>query len=213
MTVIAVMNQKGGVCKTTTCVGLARALDLDERDVVLVDSDPQGSMVDWAAANDSQPIQVYVIERTKLEREIPKLTNEFVIIDGTAKAADLALKTINVADLILIPVQPSPLDVWATSEMVDMIHDRIEEQKAAGETPVRAAFIVSRSSSRAKLSKKISATLAGYGFPVLEARLSQRQEHPNSHMSGKTPLDTQPRGPAAADLRAIKDEVLALLAS
>lgn len=213
MTVIAVMNQKGGAGKTTTCTGLSGALRQDGHDVVLVDSDPQGSILDWAAANPEQPIQVYVIERPALSREIPKLKNEFVIIDGTAKAAALATETIKVADLILIPVQPSPLDVWATSEMVNMIHDRIDEQTAAGETPVRAAFIVNRSIGQTKLGKKISATLAGYGFPVLESRLTQRQEHPNSQMSGQTPLDTQPRGSAATDLRALKDEVLALLAS
>ena len=213
MTVIAVMNQKGGVGKTTTCTGLASALYHDKRDVVVVDSDKQGSILDWMAAHESQPIPVFVIERSALAREIPKLKNEFVIIDGTAKAEDLAKKTIEVADLILIPVQPSPLDVWATSDMVNLIQDRIDEQTAAGEKPVRVAFVVNRAIHKTKLGKKISKTLEGYGFPVLESRLMQRQEHPNSQLIGRSPLDTQPRGDAADHLRALKDEVLAFLAS
>jgi chromosome partitioning protein len=213
MTVIAVMNQKGGAGKSTTCIGLADVLHKEGRDVVLVDSDGQGSIVDWAAANDQLAIQVFVIEKAAMEREIPKLKNEFVIIDGMPKAADLAEKTIRVADLIIIPVQPSPLDVWSTSAMVDMIHDRIEEQEAAGETPVRAVFVVTRSSGNTKLSKKISKTLNGYGFPVFESRLKQAVEHPNAHTTGLSPLDTRPRGAAANDLRALAAEVLAFLKS
>jgi chromosome partitioning protein len=213
MTVIAVMNQKGGVGKTTTCTGLAGALHHDKRDVVLVDSDKQGSILDYAAAHEAQPIPVFVIERSALAREIPKLKNEFVIIDGTAKAEDLAKKTIEVADLILIPVTPSPLDVWATSDMVTLVQDRIDEQTAAGETPVRVAFVVNRAIHKTKLGKKISKTLEDYGFPVLVSRLMQRQEHPNAQLIGRSPLDTRPRGAAANDLRALKDEVLAFLAS
>ena len=213
MTVIAVMNQKGGSAKTTTCTGLGRALSLDGHDVVLVDSDPQGSLLDWAEANKEQPMQVYVIERLALEREIPKLKNDFVILDGTAKAADLALKTIKVADLILIPVQPSPLDVWATSEMVNMIKDHQEDQVAAGEAPVKVAFDVSRVIGNTKLSKEISKTLTGYGFPVFKTRMVQRQDHPRAQASGRTPLDTRPGGLAAHELRALKNEVLAFLSS
>lgn len=212
MTVIAVMNQKGGSTKTTTCTGLGRALSLDGYDVALVDSDPQGSLIDWAAANNDQPMQVYVIDRPALQREIPKLKKDFVIIDGTAKAADLAMKTITVADLILIPVQPSPLDVWATSEMVNMIKDHQDDQVAAGEPPVKVAFVVSRAIGNTKLSKKISETLTGYGFPVFKTRMVQRQDHPNAQTSGRTALDTRPGGLAAHELRALKNEVLAFLA-
>ena len=210
MTVIAVMNQKGGAGKTTICTGLSGALRHDGRDTVLVDSDPQGSILDWANANPQQPMQVYVIERPQLEREIPKLKNEFVIIDGTAKAADLAKKTINVADLILIPVSPSPLDIWATSELVHLVQDRMDELKGTGQT-LKAAFVVNRAFGNTKLSKQIAKVLEGYGFPVLKSRLVNRAEHPNSQASGRTPLDSQPRGAAANELRALKDEVLALL--
>ena len=212
MTVIAVMNQKGGVGKTTTCTGLAGALNQFGRDVVLVDSDPQGSLQDYAEENAKQPVKIYSIERNQLASQIPRLKNEIVIIDGTAKAADLAKKTIAVADMIIIPVTPSPLDVWATGDMVAMIQDRIEEQQAAGETPVRAFFLVNRALGNSKLSKSLAKTLAGYGFPVLQSRLVSRTAHPNSQLSGQTPLDTQPHGLAARELRALRDEVLALLA-
>lgn len=212
MTVFAVMNGKGGAGKTTICLGLGRALNLVGRDVVLVDSDPQGSMKDWADEHPEQPVQIYTIERTQLAAQIPKLKNEIIIIDGTAKAADLAKKTIAVADIILIPVQPSPLDVWATGDTVAMIQDHQEAQIAAGQKPVRAFFVVSRAIGNSKLSQGIAKTLKGYGFPVLNTRLVSRTAHPNAQASGQTPLDTQPGGAAARELRALRDEVLALIA-
>ncbi|WP_395601228.1 ParA family partition ATPase (plasmid) [Pseudomonas sp. A1437] len=211
MTVIAVMNQKGGAGKSTVCTGLAQALNLVGRDVVLIDSDPQGSMKDWTEANPDQPVTIYTIERNQLASQIPRLPNDIVIIDGTAKAADLAKKTIAVADIIIIPVQPAPFDVWSTGDMVAMIQDRMDELRGTGQS-LRAYFLVNRAIGNSKLSKSISKTLAGYGFPVLKSRLVSRTAHPNAQMIGKTPLDTQPGGLAARELRALRDEVLTLLA-
>ncbi|WP_257605411.1 ParA family partition ATPase [Pseudomonas sp. UMAB-40] len=211
MTVFAIMNGKGGVGKTTICAGLSRALGLAGKDVALVDSDPQGSMQDLAGENAEQSITIYTIERTQLAAQIPRLTNEIVIIDGTAKAADLAKKTIAVADIIIIPVTPSPLDVWATSDIVGMIQDRMDELSGTGQT-LKAYFLVNRAIGNSKLSKSIAKTLAGYGFPVLKSRLVSRTAHPNSQLTGQTPLDTQPNGLAARELRALRDEVLAMLA-
>lgn len=212
MTVIAVMNGKGGAGKTTICLGVARALNLVSRDVVLVDSDPQGSMRDLADEYPDQPVQIYTISPAQLALQIPKLKNEIVIIDGSAKASDLAKKTIAVADIILIPVQPSPLDVWATAETVGLIQDYQDAQRATGKKPVRAYFVVSRAIGNSKLSQSIANTLKGYGFPVLNTRLVSRTAHPNAQASGKTPLDTQPGGLAARELRALRDEILTLIA-
>jgi chromosome partitioning protein len=212
MTVFAVMNGKGGAGKTTICLGVSRALNLVGRDVVLVDSDPQGSMRDLADEYPDQPVQIYTINPAQLASQIPKLKNEIVIIDGSAKASDLAKKTIAVADIILIPVQPSPLDVWATAETVGLIQDYQDAQRATGKTPVRAYFVVSRAIGNSKLSQSIANTLKGYGFPVLNTRLVSRTAHPNAQASGKTPLDTQPGGLAARELRALRDEILTLIA-
>lgn len=211
MTVLAVLNGKGGVGKTTICLGLSQALHLYGRDVVLVDSDPQGSMQDCAGENENQPVTLYTIASTQLASQIPRLTNDIVIIDGTAKAADLAKKTIAVADIVIIPVTPSPLDVWATSDIVGMIQDRMDELEGTGQT-LQAYFLVNRALGNSKLSKSIAKTLAGYGFPVLKSRLVSRTAHPNAQLTGQTPLDTQPNGLAARELRALRDEVLALLA-
>jgi cellulose biosynthesis protein BcsQ len=119
MKVIAVLNQKGGSGKTTIATHLARALQLDGADVLLVVSDPQGSARDWAAVRDDQPVPVVGIDRPTIERDLKSVARkDYVVIDGAPQAADLAVSAIKAADFVLIPVQPSPYDIWATADLV-----------------------------------------------------------------------------------------------
>jgi len=109
MQVIAVLNQKGGSGKTTIATHLARALQLDGADVLLVDSDPQGSARDWAAVREDQPLTVVGIDRPTIDRDLKNVARkDFVVIDGAPQAADLAVSAIKAAHFVLIPVQPSP---------------------------------------------------------------------------------------------------------
>jgi chromosome partitioning protein len=117
MQVIAVLNQKGGSGKTTIATHLARALQLDGHDVLLVDSDPQGSARDWAAVREDQPVPVVGLDRPTIDRDLKSIARkEYVIIDGAPQAHDLAVSALKAAHFVLIPVQPSPYDIWATSD-------------------------------------------------------------------------------------------------
>ena len=120
MKVISVLNQKGGSGKTTIATHLARAIQLKGFSVLLVDSDPQGSSRDWAAVNEENPVPVVGIDRPTIERDLKRIAEkDYVIIDGAPQAADLAISAIKASDIIIIPVQPSPYDIWATSDLVD----------------------------------------------------------------------------------------------
>ena len=141
MYVIAVLNQKGGSGKTTIATHLARSLQLDGDSVLLVDSDPQGSARDWAAVREEQPVTVVGIDRPTIERDLKHIARkDFVVVDGAPQAADLAVSALKAADFVLIPVQPSPYDIWATAELVDLVKQRIELTDGR----LQAAFVVSR---------------------------------------------------------------------
>ena len=204
MYVIAVLNQKGGSGKTTIATHLARALQLDGDSVLLVDSDPQGSARDWAAVREEQPVTVVGIDRPTIERDLKHIARkDFVVIDGAPQAADLAVSALKAADFVLIPVQPSPYDIWATAELVDLVKQRIELTDGR----LQAAFVVSRAIKGTRIGAEVAEALAGYDLPVLESRITQRVSYPGTAAAGTTVLDTDPDGDAAVEVRALSSEL------
>jgi chromosome partitioning protein len=204
MRVIAVLNQKGGSGKTTIATHLARALQLDGADVLLVDSDPQGSARDWAAVCEEQPVPVVGLDRPTIERDLKRLVRtDFVVIDGAPQAADLAVSAIKVASFILIPVQPSPYDIWATADLVELVKQRIEVTDGR----LQAAFVVSRAIKGTRIGAEVTDALADYGLPVLDARITQRVSYPGTAAAGTTVLDAEPASDAATEVRALAAEL------
>jgi len=204
MLVIAVLNQKGGSGKTTIATHLARALQIDGADVLLVDSDPQGSARDWAAVREDQPLTVVGIDRPTIERDIKNIARkDFVVIDGAPQAADLAVSAIKAASFVLIPVQPSPYDIWATADLVELVKQRIE----VTDGKLQAAFVVSRAIKGTRIGSEVADALAGYDLPILESRITQRVSYPSTAAAGTTVMDTEPAGDAAAEVRALAAEL------
>lgn len=204
MQVIAVLNQKGGSGKTTIATHLARALQLDGADVLLVDSDPQGSARDWAAVREDQPLTVVGIDRPTIDRDLKNVARkDFVVIDGAPQAADLAVSAIKAAHFVLIPVQPSPYDIWATADLVELVKQRIE----VTDGKLQAAFVVSRAIKGTRIGAEVTEALNGYGLPVLESRITQRVSYPGTAAAGSTVMDAEPDSDAAAEVRALAKEI------
>ena len=195
MKVIAVLNQKGGSGKTTIATHLARALQLDGADVLLVDSDPQGSARDWAAVREDQPLTVVGIDRPTIDRDVKNVARkvDFVVIDGAPQAADF----------VLSPVQPSPYDIWATADLVELVKQRIE----VTDGKLQAAFVVSRAIKGTRIGGEVADALAGYALPILDARITQRVSYPGTAAAGTTVLESEPDGDAAAEVRALAAEI------
>jgi len=204
MQVIAVLNQKGGAGKTTIATHLARALQLDGADALLVDSDPQGSARDWAAVREDQPLTVVGIDRPTIDRDLKNVARkDFVVIDGAPQAADLAVSAIKAAHFVLVPVQPSPYDIWATADLVELVKQRIE----VTDGKLQAAFVVSRAIKGTRIGAEVTEALNGYGLPVLESRITQRVSYPGTAAAGSTVMDAEPDSDAAAEVRALANEI------
>ena len=207
MKVISVLNQKGGSGKTTIATHLARAIQLKGFSVLLVDSDPQGSSRDWAAVNEENPVPVVGIDRPTIERDLKRIAEkDYVIIDGAPQAADLAISAIKASDIIIIPVQPSPYDIWATSDLVDLLTQRIE----MNDGKLKAAFVVSRTIKGTKIGKEISVALSDYGLPVLKTSITQRVIYPTSASIGSSVLDEEPAGEASKEINNLINEILSI---
>lgn len=205
MSVISVLNQKGGSGKSTISTHLARGIQLRNLNVLLVDSDPQGSARDWAAVREDQPVTVIGLDRPTLDRDIKKLNhNGIVIIDGAPQASDLAISAIKASDLIIIPVQPSPYDIWATADLVDLVKQRQE----ITEGKLKAFFVISRVIQGTKLGNEITEALKDYDLPILETKITQRIAYPTVTIEGKTVFDIKEQNSASQEMNNLIDEIL-----
>jgi chromosome partitioning protein len=210
MSIISVLNPKGGSGKTTICTNLARSLHDRGYSVLLVDSDPQGSARDWHAANEDNPIELVALDRPNNVKTLISMSAnyDYVVIDGAAKLEDMIAACIKVSDLVLIPVQPSPYDIWAASDLVDFIKAR---QEVTDGLP-NASFVISRIVEGTRLGSDVRKVLDEYGLPVCNEAITQRQVYPQSASEGMTVYDAD-NLKAIAETTALTDELLTVFAT
>jgi chromosome partitioning protein len=205
--VIAVLNQKGGAGKTTIATHLAVALWRSGHSVTLIDSDPQGSARDWAAVRSRNHLPVLGIDRPVIDREIRAIAEvDYVIIDGAPQMTELAVSAIKAAHLILIPVQPSPYDIWATEDLVDLVKARMDITDGR----LRAGFVVSRAIRGTLIGRDIIGMLEKHELPILETVIHQRVAYATTAITGETVLDAHPGTEASEEVLGMMRDVLAM---
>jgi chromosome partitioning protein len=204
--IIGLLNQKGGVGKTTLAVNLAAALTLRGGRVLLIDADPQGSALDWAAAREGDPLFAVVgLPRPTVHKEIGVIGQGYdhVVIDGPPRVTDLARSAIMASDLVMIPVQPSPYDIWAADEVVKLIVEaRVYKEN------LKSVFAVNRKIANTAIGRDVGEALAAYQVPVLKATITQRVVFAEAVAQGKSIFEIDPNGPAALEMLAVLDELL-----
>lgn len=206
---IAVLNQKGGVGKTTIAIHIAAVLAAKSNRVLLVDADPQGSSLDWSAIREGEGLfSVVGLPKPNLHRELTALSRNYdhVVIDGPPRVYDVARSAIMAADLVLIPVQPSPYDVWAAKEIVDLLREASSFKES-----LKVAFVINRKIANTAIGRDVTEALASYELPVLRNALAQRVSFAESAGKGLTVLETEPKGLAAKEVITMVDELLELI--
>jgi len=206
--IVAFLNQKGGVGKTTLALNLAGEWARQGKRVTLIDADPQGSALDWSQqrARERAPrlFGVVGLARDTLHREAPELARDVdhVVIDGPPRVAGLMRSALLATDLVLIPVQPSPLDGWASAEMLALLNEaRIYRPGVA------ARFVLNRCGARTVIARETAETLADHDPPVLRTAIGQRVIYADAAQSGRLAFEIDDDGLAAREIAALASEI------
>lgn len=204
--IITIAQQKGGSGKTTLAAHIAVALSrLDGQSVALLDVDPQGSLGEWfelreGRLGDDTGVSFRTASGWGARREARSLArdHDLVIVDTPPKSDLEAKPAIEAADLVAVPVQPSPVDLWATEATLKMI--------ARENSP--AVLVVTRMPARAALNDDMIAAIQALA-PAAEARLGNRVAYAASMGRGSTVVESAPGTKAAAEVDALARELLA----
>jgi chromosome partitioning protein len=204
--IYAFLNQKGGVGKTTLSLHVAGALARSGQRVLLIDADPQQSAMKWSSVR-SGKIMFSVIGMAKatLHKEIGALAADYdhVVIDGPPRVTELARSIILASDMVVIPVQPSPFDVWAAAETIDLI----KEARVFKES-LKAVIAINRKIVNTAIGRDVRDALSGLELPILVSDVSQRVGFAEAVASGQTVLDTDPDGLAAREVISLVRELV-----
>lgn len=203
--IISFLNQKGGSGKTTLATNIAHGLVIKGYKVLLVDTDAQGSARDWNSANEGEILPVIGLDRETLPKDLEAVKDgyDIIVLDGAPAVEKMSAVAIRVSNVVLIPVQPSPYDIWATDELIGLIKSR---QAVANGEP-KAAFIISRVIKNTKLSKEVSTVLSEYDLPVFENYTSQLVIYPSTASKGFSVFSSAPN-PACNEINGIINELM-----
>ncbi|MBL8690329.1 MAG: ParA family protein [Rhodospirillaceae bacterium] len=202
--IVTVAQQKGGAGKTTLAAHLAVAWAKQGHKVGVVDIDPQASLTKWfaerARVKDAIPIELRCVGGWRVQGEVEKLSKlvDIVVVDSPPHAETESKIAVRSADLVLVPAQPSPMDLWATKVTLDLA--RAEKRPAL--------VILNRMPARGKLADQMRSKYAELGTPVADTVLGSRVAFASSMLEGKGISEQGGAGAAGQEMTALAAEIL-----
>jgi chromosome partitioning protein len=195
--VLAILGQKGGSGKTMTAINVAGAAAEDGLTPVVIDLDPQANAANWKDRRDTENVAVVSAPPSRLKHTLDAAARheaDFVVIDNPGKADSALIDAARVADLVLVPVEPNMFHLETLPAVRDLL-------RVAGDPP---AFVMLNklhplATTQAEEAKRMIREV--YPFLVCPVHLSQLDVYVTAANSGKTALEVEPKGKAAAELR------------
>lgn len=209
MYVVSTVHSKGGCGKSTVAINVARVLQLRGLDVAILDTDKQSTAQNWRASGSEELLPVFGVEKPgNLESTAQGLTDAFdvAVIDGGAHLQEMHAAIIKQSDLVLIPIQPSPGDIWPTETIVELIKTR---QQVAGSP--QAAFVINRRKHGTRLGEATKEALRQFELPVWEGTVD-RVAYAEALGNGISVVESDDQK-AAAEVETITDNVIQTLSA
>ncbi|MES2214410.1 MAG: ParA family partition ATPase [Pseudomonadota bacterium] len=203
--VISIAQQKGGAGKSTIAAHLAVALFQQGKRVTLVDIDPQGSLTMWHSLREKQYGKGYTginfisSSGWRVGNAISqyKSHSDFIIIDSPPHTETEAKGAIREADLVIIPMQPSPTDLWATKATLDFAKSEKKLVK----------ILLNRYNPTSKIARDVASRISD----ALICSIGNRVLFSSCFMQGRCVTESDPQSQAANEIKALTEEVLGLM--
>ena len=203
MQIIALVGNKGGTGKTTLAINLASMLN-QKAPTILLDADPQGSSLQWRQVSDSSSLEVGEASEDPVSAIGQSEGYDFCVVDCPPSVKSTQTRDVlRHCHLALIPVQPSPLDMWASIH----VEQEVAEAYRVNEN-MRALLVINQLEPRTRLSQLALNAMDELELPCARTAIRRRAAHRNAVLEGRSIAELGWRGrEAAKEIRQLIDEL------
>ena len=203
--IVSLINQKGGVGKTTAAVNLASGLAEAGNRILVVDADPQGSVVQWQSIADGAEFEVLHLPSPQLSKELKTVGRRYdhIVVDSPPAIEDITRAAIEVSNLAIIPIAPSPLDIWSSKETIALVNTLGKKYRK-----LNAKILIYRKIPGTRLGKEARDAMGSYDLDILATEISQRIVFVEAMIAGLSVLKYAPKSIAADEIRSLCKEIV-----
>ena len=203
--IISFVNQKGGVGKTTTAINIAASLSRKNCNLLLVDLDPQGSAAKWHGVEGNQAFEVLHQPSVLMPADLETLSDAYdhIIIDAPPSISDTTMNHLEKSDVVVIPVSPSSLDIWACTDTLKLV-EAVKAQKNS----LKIMFLINRKIPGTRTGREIRNSLKEFDTTIMDTELCQRVAYIEAMKYGVSVMQFAPGSKAADEIEQLCDEII-----